>query len=425
MYPFTKQLINLFSNDKTKKLGMLILDVKGNYSEKVKNFCKDSNRLDDLIVIDLSGKYKYNPLHKPNLKPSVLANRLKSILLLFSPNNSESYWLDEVEIAFSHAITIIRLYNDGYVTFDELHKIITNPLYLEEKIPKLRKRFMNHELSKEDCYNLLSSLNYFENEFNKLDERTVSILRSEAARITNLFVSDYNAKNVFCSSKESLNFMGFEDVLKSGKIVVLNMNISEYKNLSKLIAAYLKLDFQTEIMQNLATKKYNRSVCFISDEYHEYVTANDSEFYAQSREAKCISIVATQSYTSLLNTLKNDANVKVIVQNLVNKFWFRTDDIYTIEDVQKQIGKEEKEHTSQTISENSKLSTYNYLLNKFNSQDSNISESINTYSQFDFKYDTNFFTQELEVFTCLGFLSDGNKILKPQKLKMLPYFKGG
>lgn len=93
MYPFTKQLINYMNNDFNKKLGFLILDVKGNYYSKVLEFAKQSNRLDDVIVIELNGKYTYNPLDKPNLKASILANRLKNILLLFSPNNSESFGL--------------------------------------------------------------------------------------------------------------------------------------------------------------------------------------------------------------------------------------------------------------------------------------------------------------------------------------------
>ena len=122
-------------------------------------------------------------------------------------------------------------------------------------------------------------------------------------------------------------------------------------------------------------------------------------------------------------TLNNSSSVKVIVQNLVNKLWFRTDDIFTIEDAQKQIGKEDKERISRTLSENSKESNYNYLLKDFSSLDSNLSESINTYTQFDYTYDYNFFTQKLQTFTCLSFLSDGEKIIKPQKLQMLPYFK--
>ena len=83
MYPFTEQLISYNNTNKNKKLAMLILDVKGNFFLQVELYAKKYNRLHDLIILDLSGKIKYNPLDKPNLKPSVLANRLKEILLYF------------------------------------------------------------------------------------------------------------------------------------------------------------------------------------------------------------------------------------------------------------------------------------------------------------------------------------------------------
>ena len=425
MYPLTKQLIEYCSNDTKNKVGMLVLDVKGNYFIKVTEFAKQFNRENDLIVISLGGKYKYNPLHKPNLKPTVLANRLKTILLLFSPNNSESYWLDKVEQILAECIKLCRLYNDGYVTFEEIHKLVSIENYYAEKIEYLRKKFLNNEFTKEDTYNLLSSLNFFQKEFLALDQRTLSILKSEITRITNVFVSDYEVYKTFNPPKEELNFFGFEDLINTGKIVVLNMNISEYKVLSKIIATYLKLDFQTEVMARLANnfKNSSRTVAFISDEYHEYCTSSDSEFYAQSREARCINIVATQSYTSLLNTLNNKYAVDVIVQNLVNKFWFRTDDIFTIENAQKQIGKEDKERLFKSISENAKETNYSYITNTLNSVDSNISESISTQITNDFVYDTNFFTQSLENFCALSFLSDGNKIMKPEKIRLKPYFE--
>lgn len=438
MYPFTKQLIEYKSNSTNEKLGMLILDVKGNYFSKVYEYCSHAKRLNDLITIDLSGNIKYNPLHKPNLKPSVLADRLKTILLLFSPNNSESFWLDKVETVLTECIKLVRLYNNGYVTFEELHNLVVFPDYYKSKVSILREKFVNNLFSSEDIYNLLSALNFFEKEYFGLDSRTLSILKSEITRITNLFISDYSVKNIFSPNQEELNFLGFSDVINSGKIVVLNMNIAEYRNLSKVIAAYLKLDFQSEVISRLNKENFNdnselsllldqkysnRPVCFISDEYHEYVTLTDAAFFAESREAKCINIVATQSYTSLLNTLNNSNSVKVIVQNLVNKLWFRSDDIFTIEDAQKQIGKEEKKKVSKTISENAKETNYSYIFNNFLSKNSNISESLNSYFQTDYIYDTNFFTSKLETFSCLAFLSDGNKIINTQKLNLIPYFK--
>lgn len=422
MYPFTEQLMKYNSKNINDKIGMLILDVKGNYYNQILKYANLYNLEKDVIIIGLNSNNFYNPLHKPNLKPIVLANRIKTILTLFSENNSESYWLDKVEQILAESIKLCRLYNNNYVTFSELHKLITIPDYYKEKVKILKELFIASKLNSKQVYELNECLNFFQKEFESLDSRTKGILISEITRITNTFISDYDVFSTFSPPKEKLNFLGFEDVLKYGKIVVLNMNISEYTVLSKIIATYLKLDFQAEILTSLSHGNIKKSA-FICDEYDKYCTKTDSEFFSLSRESKCINIVSTQSYSSLKNTLKDDSSVKVITQNLINKIWFRTDDIFTIEEAQKQLGKEEKEKISKTISENAKETNFSYITNTLNSRDSNISESYNSYYQTDYIYDTNFFTQQLETFTALTFLSDGNKIYTPQKIQMLPYFK--
>ena len=411
-----------YNHHSKQKLGMLILDVKGNYYKQVYEYSKKYKILDDLIVIGLGSNVFYNPLHKPHLKPQVLANRLKTILLLFSENNSESYWLGKGEEVLCECIKLCRLYNNGYVTFVELHKLVTLPDYYKEKIKTLKNLFINSKFSNKELYDLNASLNFFEKEFFNLDDRTKNIIISEITRITNTFVSDYDVMETFCAPKNKLSFSGFDEVLSSGKIVVLNMNIFEYNMLSRIIATYLKLDFQTEIMSNLSKGVVYPSV-FICDEYDKFVSKTDGEFFSLSREAKCINIVSTQSYSSLKNALKDENSVKVIIQNLINKIWFRTDDIFTIEESQKQLGKEEKEKTSKSISESAKETTFSYITNSLNSHNSNISETFSTYTQNDFIYDLNFFTQNLETFTALTFLSDGNKIFTPRKLNMFPYFE--
>ncbi len=422
MYPFTKQLLAFNQKNPKKKIGMLILDVKGNFYQQVKKYAKQYQLEQDLIILELKSNIHYNPLHKPNLKPQVLANRLKSILLLFSENNTESYWLDKAEEILTECIKLCRLYNNNYVTFLEIHKLVTEPYYYQEKLSILRDLFTSSQLSHSQIYELNSSLSFFQKEFENLDSRTKGILISEITRITNCFISDFDVMSTFCSPLEELTFTGFSEVLQQGKIVVLNMNISEYHSLSKMVAAYLKLDFQTEIISNLSNGN-SKTSAFICDEYDKYVTKSDGEFFSLSREAKCINIVSTQSYSSLKSTLKEEAQLKVITQNLINKIWFRTDDIFTIEEAQKQLGKEEKERTSKSISESAKQTRFSYITNTLNSQDSNISETFSTYLQNDYRFETNFFTQSLETFSALTFLSDGNRIYPPQKLQMLPYFK--
>ena len=142
MYPILNQLIKY----EYPKFGMLILDVKGNFYKQVLDYAKKYNREKDIVVISLSSKVRYNPLDKPNLNPSVLANRLKTILELFSPNNSESYWLDTVQTILTESIKFCRIYNDGYVTFTELHNLINNENYYKSKIDLLRYKFQTRKI---------------------------------------------------------------------------------------------------------------------------------------------------------------------------------------------------------------------------------------------------------------------------------------
>lgn len=53
MYPLTKQLIKYKCKNLDKKLGMLILDVKGNYYSRVKKYAEYYGRSEDLIVIEI------------------------------------------------------------------------------------------------------------------------------------------------------------------------------------------------------------------------------------------------------------------------------------------------------------------------------------------------------------------------------------
>lgn len=411
MYPFLEQLLK-------QNLGMLILDVKGNFHKKVLELNKIYNR--NVIVIELNGAYAYNPLDKPNLKASVIANRLRTILSLFSnQQTTDTYWLDKVEIFLTECIKLCRLYNNKYVTFIELHKLVNNLPYLQEKIDYIKNMFLSNKLSKNEIYDFKTCIDFFQSEYQNLDTKVLSIIQSEITRITQIFVSDLEISKTFCPPKSKENFSGFS--LNSNDIVVLNMNVAEYRNLAKIIATYLKLDFQSEVLMRLSKHSTFTPLAFLCDEYHEYATENDADFYAQSREAKCISIVSTQSYTSLLKNIKDQSAAKVIIQNLVNKIWFRTDDNFTIEEAQKQLGKEDKTKLSRSISENAKETTYSYLLNTFKSDNSSLSESISTQVYHDFIYDFNSFSRELKAFQAICFLSTGSEILKPQIVKMNPH----
>lgn len=424
MYPFTKQMIFYKAYSPQEKSGMLILDVKGNYTKEALKCANMVNRGDDVIVINLSGKYRYNPLHKPSLKPQVIANRLRTILELFSTQHADSYWLDKAEVLLNESIKMVRLYNKGYVTFVEVHKVVNNDDYLSEKIEYLQELEDRNKLTRDQKADFRTVKDYFLNEYKTLDTKISSVIKSEVTRMTYTFISDPQILNAFCAPQDKLNFFGFDDLVDTGKIVVLDMNIAEFRNLSKIIAAYLKLDFQSSAMIRLTREGANtiRPMIFVSDEYQEYVTASDADFYAVSREAKCVNIVSTQSYSSLMKTLKSEETLQTILTNLTNKIWLRTDDKKTAEAAVAQCGVVDREDVSKSFSESAK-SKFSYVMGRSGKTDASVTENLNVSVKPVDKFKVTTFTVKLPIFKAVAYLSDGFKVMEPTMVHLEPYFE--
>lgn len=426
------QLIYYFFNDVNKKAAMLFLDVKGTFYQFVYAFAKECGRWKDVITLEIGGKFNYNPLHKPELSEIELANRMRYILELFSETSEGVYWLDLAEQTISELLKVIRIYNSGYVTFDELHPMATKFKYREDKFKQIEEMIDDDLLTEEQVYNYKSAKDYFNDIYNALDEKAQGYIQSEIARMTQPFITNKTIKDTFCPSREKINFFGFKEVIEKGLIVVWKINANKEPKVAKLIAAYLKLDFQKEIMMTLEKKNTpegkipaERIKVTICDEYQEYVTKNDPDFYAQSREPKSITIVATQSYSSLKKSLaNNDTATNILLQSLVNKIWLRSDDVdYTLKKVVAQISKVDKEKVTRSVTESGK-STVNYTLGQVVGANKSMSSTDNIQTVKEDKFSVTFLSQELGLGQAVCFLSDGKNIIKPFVCHLTKLFEG-
>jgi hypothetical protein len=429
---FALQLIYLNFDIAEKKAAMLFLDVKGTFYQFVYAFAKECGRWLDVITLEIGGKFNYNPLHKPELSEIELANRMRYILELFSETSEGVYWLDLAESTISELLKIIRIYNDNYITFDELHPLATKAVYREEKFKEIDKLIKDDRLTDEQIYNYNSAKDFFNDTYNALDDKAQGYIQSEIARMTQPFITNKKIKESFCPPKDKINFFGFKDVIDKGKIVLWKINANKEPKVAKLIAAYLKLDFQREIMITLEKKNTpegkvaaERIKVTICDEYQEYVTKNDPDFYAQSREPRSITIVATQSYSSLKKSLANqDTMTNILLQSLVNKIWLRSDDVdYTLKKVIQQINKIDKEKITRSVSESGK-STVNYTLGQIVGGNKNVSSTENIQTVKEDKFGVTFLSQELGLGQAVCFISDGKNIAKPFVCHLSKMFEG-
>lgn len=392
-------ITNLLDELISKNIYGVIIDIKGNYINTVNKVARKYGKLDKVCKISLDSDVCYNPLDINNSSSIEIANKMKKVLNIISEKNiSDSFWLDKAESYIRDFITIIKIYN-GYVDFSKLHKIVTNYEYLEEKLEQVKEIILNNKLDDFTLFNVNSAINNIKNEYLRLDDRTINIIRAEITRITDIFVSDYKIFDTFCGRNSFTDFYN--------KITVLSINYGENKKLAQIISTYLKLDFQSQV---LSKKENFIPMFFICDEFQEYANLEDANFFSLSREFKCISILSIQSYSSLLNRLKDKNSVNVILQNIVNKIWLRNDDNYTISEIIKQLGKTEKELTGVSFSENNQNVRYSLFSNKFKNFKTGLSKTYSINKRIDYKYTEEYFSTYLKNFECACMLSDGDKM---------------
>lgn len=432
LYSFTKQALFFNPLDPVKKVGTLILDVKGTYYKKVMEFAKEAGRQNDLVVIELGGKWKYNPLHKPDMLADEIAGRISEILEMKSGGKTggDSFWQDNAKKLIANSIRLARLYS-GYVSFKIIDEIIRLSKY-SQMIEEVQEKEDCGQLSDTEIYEFTKVKTYFSSEIEqakKDNAKVMGIILNEVNRMTAAFTNEKIVEDTFCPDEKDLNFTGFRETVDQGKIVVLAMNVKKYPELAPFIACYLKLDWQMEGEQRNTRHEANttRPLVFICDEYHFMASKSDTEHFSTCRDSQMVNIVATQSYKSLIVALENEKLVDSILQNLVNQIWLRSDDEYTIEKAMKACGKVKKYKENISFSENAKNSRYSRLFGATLSNQGNLSQSI-SYSEVEeprFTYDN--FTLDLKVLKAIAKLSMGSHTdtntsdMYPTVLHLIPY----
>ncbi|MBR5227102.1 MAG: type IV secretion system DNA-binding domain-containing protein [Clostridia bacterium] len=394
--------------------GGLILDAKGNFVDNVKLMCKKCGRTEELQIVSTTSNCYFELLDK-NISAQEMSNRLRRVIELLSPNNnSDTYWLDKVENVLLNLIILMDYYTNRNRNLGELHKLVTSKNHLKEKIDLCASKLLDNPPQDKICFELNNAILFLNEEYLNLDSRVFSIITSEITRLTIPLVTDYDVYNrflVYDSKKDCIDFYS-----NPNKIIILSINIGENKSLCKILATFLKLSYQKYILSTLKNpKKFPNFL--IADEFQEFVNVDDSHFLSLSREAKCINVMSTQSYTSLKNALRDENATAVIIQNFVNKIWFRNDDNYTISEAIKQLGKIEKTRENISITENAQESSKYFLRAGFKNRKSSISNGINYVLNKENEYDENFFTRELKTFEALAFIQNKGKHMQPTKVK--------
>ena len=114
MYPYVDQLLRWSASDPERKIGGLVLEVKGDFCRQVRGMLARAGRATDYIEIGLDTGVCYNPLHN-DLDPYAVAYAIATLLNNLFGKSKEPFWQQAYTDLLKFVILLRRI-TDGYTT---------------------------------------------------------------------------------------------------------------------------------------------------------------------------------------------------------------------------------------------------------------------------------------------------------------------
>ena len=208
-------------------------------------------------------------------------------------------------------------------------------------------------------------------------------------------------------------------------------SIGANPGLAKTIGTLLKQDFQRAMISRIPEMEKNasrhfRPVLFLCDEYQAFATVGESDptgdekFFALSRQAKCIPIVATQSISSLRSTLSGEA-WRTLLQTFRTKIFLSLSDDFSTRTASDLCGKEEQFKLNFSLSESGQDAKVSILTGRSVAHKTTLSASKSYNLQRDFVFEPKIFA-ELKNAESIVLAYDGVNPLPPSFCYLKPYY---
>jgi hypothetical protein len=137
MFPFAEQILAYKAGDKEKRIGGLVLEVKGDFCRKVEDILHRHGRSEDYIEIGLDSEYRYNPLHN-DLDAYALAYNIASLLNNLYGRGKEPFWQQAYTNLVKFVILLHKVAYD-YVTLFDVYECTISPSLLAERIEEAKQ----------------------------------------------------------------------------------------------------------------------------------------------------------------------------------------------------------------------------------------------------------------------------------------------
>src|SRR6266480_3889721 len=436
MYPFAEQLIAYKAQDDAKRMGGLVLEVKGDFCHKVRGILERYQRAGDYIEVSLHSEYRYNPLH--NVLEKRIEEAEKKLSKFFVEVSPETYtaWVSDLK-AFSFELDKPKsVYRAKAIT--ELCDMLRN-----KKVPFQFNSDSARDRDFRKWEQLEAVKRWFHYDWKRIEPKLRTSIVEGISVFLSLFDDNPDVKRTFCPPAECYDpvanvdhrygkpLPSFTWLVESGKVCALNFPIGMNAGLARALGVMMKLDFQRAVLNRVPEmeahgERYFRQVFFICDEYQHFATVGENEptgdekFFSLSRQPRCIPIVATQSISSLKTSLPGDT-WRSLLQTFRTKIFLALSDDFSAQTASELCGKEDRLKVSYNSSESGHDARVSFFSGKALSNRANVTASKSYNTRTDYRFDMKTFT-ELKNAQAIALAYDGLNPKPPMFCYLKPYY---
>lgn len=298
--PMLQQLVGWRAGDPVGRLGLLVLDPKGDESaEKVRAYARESGRESDLTVLSVGGDAFYDLLggleHLEQVE--IFARRLLCGTRDLGRDNA--YWTESRDGLVQTALVIL-LANGLPITFEDAISLMQDwwfapdPTRLRPKLDFVRQLLLGETLRPLSRRRLELALTEVKN-WAALDGRTKELHRSTLQNALRPLLGSA-AHTLFARKATEFRPQSVLD----GKILVVSLDAITHPDLARLVFRIVRQDFYAAVQSRSAFQPDRQRLCgLIADELALSAMPEDVQALSVIRAKGGFVLAATQSLNGL------------------------------------------------------------------------------------------------------------------------------
>lgn len=314
--------------------GGLVLTAKADERATWEGYCRDTGRLDDLIVVGADNSHRFNFLAHELTRQGAGAGLTENIVMLFenvmeikdrnrrtsSRNEDGSFWRNRGLMGLRCAVDVLAL-GTGSVSVPELVKtFLTAPTSLAQVCdPQFQEssacfRYIKaadaRAKTPRQQHDFGVACDHFLLEWPVLDDRTRTNIQATVLG----WLDPLNRgllRELFCTDTTLT-----PEAVQDGKIMLIDLPVKEYGEVGQFAQVLWKYTFQRSI-ERRNVRENPRPAFLWADEAQHFLTSYDFQFQATCRSSWVATVLLSQNYSNFVAALSGNEKARVETDSLL------------------------------------------------------------------------------------------------------------